>query len=100
MKNQVRIVMKTGRSPQPMVRLKKEEQAVGELQYVIDEFLTLLSELKQSQSSYNVSILESLLHLMTDLETQLAIVQTIIESECMIHNDLRVVQKNTVGEEP
>jgi hypothetical protein len=59
---------------------------VEELQNIIYEFLALLSSLPVPQSSEYLLIIESLLHLMTDLETQLALARMTLEQERLIHN--------------
>lgn len=78
--------MLTGKSLYPNQRVGKEKQSLGELQSVTHEFLALLSKLRQPQSPHYLSVLVSLLHLMTDLETQLAIARTTLEQERLIHN--------------
>lgn len=60
--------------------------SVEELQNVTYEFLALLSTLPLPQSSDYLVVVESLLHLMTDLETQIAIARTTLEKERLIHN--------------
>ena len=58
------------------------------LQYVIYEFLSLLSETQSPQSPHNLFVLETLLHLLTDIETQLALIRTDLENKRLIYNDL------------
>lgn len=72
---------------------------VEELQIVTHEFLALLSELIQTQTitTTNRSLIQSLLHIMTDLETQLSIVQIKLEREHLINNDIEITYSDIVG---
>ena len=72
---------------------------VEELQIVTHEFLTLLSELSQTQTitTTNRSLIQSLLHIMTDLETQLSIVQIKLERVHLINNDIEITHSDIVG---
>ena len=81
----------------------KTTSSVEELQTVIHEFLALLSELNHPQAippiTNYLSLIASLLHIMTDLETQLSIARTTLERERLIHNDLLMMSKDMVGDE-
>lgn len=79
--------MTTRNSTSAVVRA--EDQPLGDLQSVIHEFLALLSELQYVQPPHYLAVLESLLHVMTDLETQLVGLRITLERERLIHNDLQ-----------
>lgn len=61
--------------------------SVEELESVLHELLAHLAELRQPQHPYYLSVLGALLHLMTDLETQLVLARAALEQERLIHND-------------
>jgi hypothetical protein len=72
--------------PKVFLEERGRTHLVEELQNITYEFLALTSNLPHPQSSEYLAILASLLHLMTDLETQLAIARTALEQERLIHN--------------
>ena len=68
---------------------------VEELQTVTHEFLALLTELNHPQNLTNTtttyqSLVQSLLHIMTDLETQLTIARVTLERERLINNEMLI----------
>lgn len=69
--------------------------SVEELQTVTHEFLALLSEFNHLQTlttttTTYLSLIQSLLHIMTDLETQLSIARETLERERLINNDMLI----------
>ena len=73
-----------------IARQIKIAMAVEGFQTVSYELLALLAELIQTQNfptdAEYLSLIDSTLHLMTDLETQLTLARTALESERLIQN--------------
>lgn len=68
---------------------------VEELQVVTHEFLALLTELNHPQTlttttTTYLSLVQSLLHIMTDLETQLTMARETLERERLINNEILI----------
>ena len=77
-----------------------ERQTIEETQSVLHEFLALLTEVEELQTPHYLSVLESLLHLLTDLETYLALSRVRSEHERLIYNDLLVCTPTLVEDDP
>lgn len=64
---------------------------LGTLQTNLNELLDLVTDLFRDpfvdQPTLCLTIIDSLLHLMTDVETQLATIREILEEERVRHND-------------
>ncbi|MHA2246432.1 MAG: hypothetical protein ACXADY_15940 [Candidatus Hodarchaeales archaeon] len=71
---------------------------VEELQIVTQDLLTLLSELSQTQTiitttKTNQTLIQLLLHIMTDLETQLSIARDTLEREHLIDSNIEITHR-------
>jgi hypothetical protein len=81
--------MQAGNTVLPARKDRIDNLPLSDLLSVIKEFLGLLVELQYSPSVHHLSVVDSLLHVLTELETQLAFLRTSLERERLIHNDLR-----------
>ncbi|MHA2245402.1 MAG: hypothetical protein ACXADY_10590 [Candidatus Hodarchaeales archaeon] len=85
---------KSQQKPNTLERGLMTTLSVEGLQTVTHEFLALLSELNHQQTlstattSYHLSLIQSLLHMITDLETQLSIARETLERERLINNNI------------
>jgi hypothetical protein len=67
-----------------------EDSFFENIQTVVHEVLVLLYELPDGQCPHSLSVVELLLHLLIDLETQLALIRGVLEDWCGVNNDVHV----------
>jgi hypothetical protein len=88
--------MQAGNAALPPRKDKIDNLPLSDLLSVVKEFLGLLVELQHPPSVYYPSVVDSLFHVLTDLETQLALLRTSLEHERLIHNDLHSQIRGTI----
>ena len=89
------------KSPQKTNAIGNEANLlVEELQTVTHEFLALLSEINHPQQILTTTttnylpLIQSILHIMTDLETQLSIARETLERERLINNEILITHSD------